>query len=375
MHNGSCIIKDTKDPSWTTNFKTRRTQKTSSALKDFNDRNIAKTINGEVQLHAKVEGTKIIVTELSVRRDLRLADEKGIDCLPNSTIFELALMGGKLIQLMHNGSCIIKDTKDPSWTTNFKTRRTQKTSSALEDFNDRNIAKTINGEVQLHAKVEGTKIIVTELSVRRDLRLADEKGIDCLPNSTIFEQLALMGLGKGFSGRVTPLLPTIAVQNQSELGESLAMPTDPHHTPTILQPSSSQPQKTQKPKNPKRKDTQVPQPSNPTESVANEAIHKELGDRLNPLEIKKSLGEDASKQERMIDDIDSNEEITLIYVQDDAEMFDVNDLGGEEVFVAKQNENVVKEVVNAAQVSTAATTVTITTKEITLAQVLEALKT
>ncbi|GKA80846.1 hypothetical protein Tco_0787538 [Tanacetum coccineum] len=53
--------------------------------------------------------------------------------------------------------------------------------------------KTLNGEVQLHALVDGKKIIITEVSVRRDLQLADENGIDCLPNSTIFEQLALMG--------------------------------------------------------------------------------------------------------------------------------------------------------------------------------------
>ncbi|GJU34034.1 uncharacterized mitochondrial protein-like protein [Tanacetum coccineum] len=89
------------------------------------------------------------------------------------------------------------------------------------------------------------------------------------------------------------------------------------------------------------------------------------------------LGEDASKQGRRINVIDADEDITLVNVQDDAdnEMFDVNVLNGEEVFVAGQNENVVEEVVDAAQVSTAATTVTITTKEITLAQALEALKT
>ncbi|GKD82497.1 hypothetical protein Tco_1349336, partial [Tanacetum coccineum] len=34
------------------------------------------------------------------------------------------------------------------------------------------------------------------------------------------------------------------------------------------------------PRNPKRKDTQVPQPSNPIENVADEAIHKDLGDSL-----------------------------------------------------------------------------------------------
>ncbi|GKA79337.1 hypothetical protein Tco_0785933 [Tanacetum coccineum] len=43
--------------------------------------------------------------------------------------------------------------------------------------------------------------------------------------------------------------------------------------------------------------------------------------------------------------------------------------------LVRQNENVIKKVVDAAQVSTAATTVTITTEEITLAQALEALKT
>nr|GEU64888.1 phospholipase-like protein [Tanacetum cinerariifolium] len=118
----------------------------------------------------------------------------------------------------------------------------------------------------------GKEIVIIESSVRRDLQLADEEGIDCLPNSTIFEQLALMG--------VTPLFQTMVIQNQSEMGEGSAMPTDPHHTPTILQPSLSQPQKTQKPKKPKRKDTQVPQPSSPTESVVNEAVHKELGDSL-----------------------------------------------------------------------------------------------
>ncbi|GJV17935.1 hypothetical protein Tco_1363258, partial [Tanacetum coccineum] len=49
--------------------------------------------------------------------------------------------------------------------------------------------KTINGEVQLHALVDGKKIIITEASVRRDLQLAYEEGVDCLPNSIIFEQL------------------------------------------------------------------------------------------------------------------------------------------------------------------------------------------
>ncbi|GJT11319.1 hypothetical protein Tco_0858361 [Tanacetum coccineum] len=51
------------------------------------------------------------------------------------------------------------------------------------------------------------------------------------------------------------------------MGEGSTNPTDPHHTPTITQPST-QPQKTQKPRKPKRKDTQVPQPSDPNDNVA-----------------------------------------------------------------------------------------------------------
>ncbi|GKA87535.1 hypothetical protein Tco_0809299 [Tanacetum coccineum] len=64
-----------------------------------------------------------------------------------------------------------------------------------------------------------------------------------------------------------------------QLGEGSTIPTDPHHTPTITQ-SSTQPQKTQKPRKPKRKDTYVPQPSDPIENVADEAVHKELGKSL-----------------------------------------------------------------------------------------------
>ncbi|GJR76069.1 reverse transcriptase domain-containing protein [Tanacetum coccineum] len=65
--------------------------------------------------------------------------------------------------------------------------------SCIEQFWSTVKAKTINREAQLHAVVDGKKIIITESSVRRDLQLADEESIDCLPNSTIFEQLALMG--------------------------------------------------------------------------------------------------------------------------------------------------------------------------------------
>ncbi|GJV45486.1 hypothetical protein Tco_1430022 [Tanacetum coccineum] len=52
--------------------------------------------------------------------------------------------------------------------------------------------KTINRETHIHALVDGKKIDITESSMRKDLQFADEDGIDCLPNTTIFDNLKLM---------------------------------------------------------------------------------------------------------------------------------------------------------------------------------------
>nr|GEX92303.1 putative ribonuclease H-like domain-containing protein [Tanacetum cinerariifolium] len=62
-----------------------------------------------------------------------------------------------------------------------------------------------------------------------------------------------------------------------------------------------------------------------------------------------SLGKDASKQERRINDIDADEDITPLNDADN-EMFNVDMLGGEEMFVTWKNKNVVKEIVDASQV-------------------------
>ncbi|GKC23054.1 hypothetical protein Tco_1025204 [Tanacetum coccineum] len=68
--------------------------------------------------------------------------------------------------------------------------------SCIKQFWSTGVVKTINGEVQLHALVDGKKIIISEASVRRDLKLKDEEGIDCLPNSTIFKELTRIGYEK-----------------------------------------------------------------------------------------------------------------------------------------------------------------------------------
>ncbi|GJX54016.1 putative ribonuclease H-like domain-containing protein [Tanacetum coccineum] len=69
-------------------------------------------------------------------------------------------------------------------------------TSCIEQFWSTVKAKTVNGEVQLQALVDGKKIVVTEAYVRRDLQLEDADGVDFLPNATIFKQLTLMGRPK-----------------------------------------------------------------------------------------------------------------------------------------------------------------------------------
>ncbi|GJV55244.1 hypothetical protein Tco_1456249, partial [Tanacetum coccineum] len=149
-------------------------------------------------------------------------------------------------------------------------------------------AKTVNGEVQLQALVDGKKIIVTEASVRSDLQLDDKEGMDCLLNVTIFEELTRIGTKttawNEFSSTMASAIICLATNQKFNFSkyifESSANPTDPYHTPTIIQPSTSQPQRKQRPRKLKRKHTKVPQPSGPTTNVADEAVNKEMDDSL-----------------------------------------------------------------------------------------------
>ncbi|GJS67687.1 hypothetical protein Tco_0682252 [Tanacetum coccineum] len=54
----------------------------------------------------------------------------------------------------------------------------------------------VNGEVELTTSIDGQAKTITEASLRRHLKLEDNGGITSLPNTEIFEQLALMGLKK-----------------------------------------------------------------------------------------------------------------------------------------------------------------------------------
>ncbi|GJY19231.1 hypothetical protein Tco_0390722 [Tanacetum coccineum] len=59
-----------------------------SCIKQFWVTAKAKTVNGERQIQALVDKKKVIITEKSVRSDLKLKDAEGTECLPNDVIFE-----------------------------------------------------------------------------------------------------------------------------------------------------------------------------------------------------------------------------------------------------------------------------------------------
>nr|GEW54662.1 hypothetical protein [Tanacetum cinerariifolium] len=170
-------------------------------------------------------------------------------------------------------------------------------TSCIQQFWDSAKVKTINEDVQIRALIDRKKIIVTEASIRRDLQLQDAEGAACLPNDTIFKELARMGTmasaiiclannqkfnfskyifdymvfvnmkreEKGFSGIITPLFETMMVQAPEAVGEGSEVPTDTYRTPIITQPSSSQPHTKQKSRRKQRKETEVPHTDPQTE--------------------------------------------------------------------------------------------------------------
>ncbi|GJU96275.1 hypothetical protein Tco_1321031 [Tanacetum coccineum] len=96
-----------------------------------------------------------------------------------------------------------------------------------------NARTSANGEVELIATIDGQVMTITEASLRRHLKLEDNGGITTLPNSEIFEQLALMGnLRTHTSFDVTQDLSQSIKQAK---GDSLQPHTRTYPTPILTQ--------------------------------------------------------------------------------------------------------------------------------------------
>ncbi|GJZ27066.1 hypothetical protein Tco_0571319, partial [Tanacetum coccineum] len=172
----------------------------------------------------------------------------------------------------------------------------------------------------LHALVDGKKIIITESSVRRDLQLADEEGGGPWCQETMGDTIAqtrlkldeLMALCTTLQNRVLDLEQTKTTQ---------------HNEIASL----------------KRRVKKLKKKNRSRTHRLKRLYKVGLTVRVESSDNEETLGEDASKQER-IDAIDADEEITLVSVHD------VNVSAGKEVFVAKHDviEEVV-EVINTAK--------------------------
>ncbi|GKC22128.1 hypothetical protein Tco_1024278 [Tanacetum coccineum] len=235
-----------------------------SCIEQFWSTGVVKTTNGEVQLHALVDGKKIIISEASVRRDLKLEDGEGIDCLPNSTIFEqLALMGfEKILQKL----TFYKPFFSPQW--KFLIHNVlQCLSLKTTAWNE--FSSTMTSDIiclATNQKFNLSKYFFE--SMVRNLDNVSGKFLMYARFIQVFLEQHLNDRSSHNRIYVAPSHTKKIFANMRRVGK--AIPTDPHHTPTIIQPST-QPQKTQKPRKPKRKDTQVPQPSDLSENVVDEA--------------------------------------------------------------------------------------------------------
>nr|GEU75433.1 hypothetical protein [Tanacetum cinerariifolium] len=319
-------------------------------------------------------------------------------------------------------------------------------TSCIEQFWASAKLKNVNGEAQIQALIDKKKVIITEASIRRDLRFKDEGGVDCLSNEVIFEQVTLMGFvqvflnnqvegmdrhnaifvisshtkkvfanvkreGKDFSGKVTPLFATMMVQAPEDMGKGSEIPTDTYHTPIVTQPSSFQPRRSKNQRGNRgnklkflhqlvrfllrkvldleeAKTAQAKEITGLKKRVKKLEHKRKLRNlglkRLRKVEIasriesstKASLGhqKDTSKQRRMIDSIDQDVEITLVDEtqgrMNEEDMFAVNDLDGDEVIVdATAGENVEQSTKDAEKEVSTADLVTIAGEVVTTADI------
>nr|GEV46491.1 ribonuclease H-like domain, reverse transcriptase, RNA-dependent DNA polymerase [Tanacetum cinerariifolium] len=349
------------------------------------------------------------------------------------------------------------------------------------DTNAHNLNVSAVKEAQIHANVDGKKVIISEATIRRDLKFEDEGRVNCLSNEVIFEQITLMGT---MASAIIFLASTQKFNFSKYIFESMVKHLDngnkflmyprflqvfldtqvdgmSKHNAIYVIPYHIK-KKKQKSRKSKNKDTQETQPNDPTYKALNEenvptqsndpslsrvnslgsrednlklkelmelctklfnrvlnlettktAQVKEISSlkkRVKRLEKKKRLGthglkrlykvglsarvessakeqslgeENASRQGRNITEINADAKITLAGETaedqgrfDDQEMFDTRVLDDEEVVVKK--EAVVKEVDTAQDQVSAATTTTakdLTIDDVTLAKALKALKT
>nr|GEX62839.1 hypothetical protein [Tanacetum cinerariifolium] len=328
----------------------------------------ANPIQYALTLQALVDGKKVIITKSTVRRDLQLEDAEGVDYLSNAAIFEqltLQLKGmstnnriyvtpshtKKIFENMRRvGKCLfgretplfptmmVQAQEEMGADTEKKNTELPQTSGPTTNIADEAVNEEMDDSLVRAA------ITASSLEAEQDSRNINKTQSKTTPN-----ELSSQGTDSDGGPRC-----------QKTIGETIAHTRSENATQT--NEIDSLKRRVKKLENKQRSRTHK----------LKRLYKVSLTARVESSDEDDDLGKDASKQGR-INDIDADEGITLVSTHDDEQMFDADqDLGGEEVFVAKQDENVVEKEVDATQVqvSTAATTATISIDEVTLAQAL-----
>nr|GEV19392.1 hypothetical protein [Tanacetum cinerariifolium] len=398
----------------------------ASCVKQFWTTAKVKRVNGQEQIQALVDKQKVIITEVSIRRDLKFDDAEGTACLPNDTIFaKLARMG---CEKPSHKLTFYKALFSPQWKflihtilhcLSAKTTARNEFSSTmasaiicLANNQKFNFSKYIFDHMVKHLE-GGVKFLMflRFLQVFLDERvegMAKHKEIYVISShiKKIFANMRRQG--QGYSRNVTSLFDTMTVNAQEEVGEGSGLHTNSYHTPTDTQPSSSKPQKKIQPKRKQSGEDSIQlnelmifcinlqqQVLDLEETkIAQEKKIAKLKKRVKKLEKmrksipaglrrlkkvglskqvesskKKDFGahKDASKHGRGIEDIDQDVKIALVDEAQgrihDADMYGDDDLEGNEVFVDVKEKTVEKEVSTAYPVTTAGEVVTVASIE------------
>ncbi|GJR14748.1 ribonuclease H-like domain-containing protein [Tanacetum coccineum] len=294
-----------------------------SCIEQFWSTGVVKTINEEVQLHALVDGKKIIISEASEEAKkviYALKDPSWIEAMQEELLHIKLQEVWTLVDLPNRKRAIglLKGFSGIKKKSKEKCKINDGKYAFLELIGVNN---WWTPKVNLHALVDGKKIIISEASVRRDLKLEDEEEQD--------------------NGNITKSRSKETPNESSSLGTTSC--GSPRCQETIG-------------------DTIAQTRFENVSKLSNDSLLARVGlsARVESSKDEESLGEDASKQGR-INAIDADKDITLVNIQDDAdkEIYDVGSVTGDEVFIEQE---------------VAAKDVNLTIDEVTLAQALAALK-
>ncbi|GKB69166.1 hypothetical protein Tco_0930578 [Tanacetum coccineum] len=210
----------------------------------------------EEQLQALTDRKKVIITDSTIRRDLQLEDAEGVDCLPNTAIFEqLTRMGYEKLTL---NLTFYKAFFSPQWKFLIHTilQCLSAKTTAWNEFSS-TMASTIIC-LATNQKFNFSKYIFDSMV----------KNVDSVGNFLMYPRFVQVFLNQQLEGMathnriyVTPSHTKKVFGNMKRVGKRFSG-------------------NKQTPRKPLRKNTEVSQPSGSIDNVADEAVNEEMNDSL-----------------------------------------------------------------------------------------------